>query len=362
MKNSLRLVTVAFAISVTFFTACSLGTAKAPESETSTLNPIPVTVHHVVESVFVEYAEYYGKAEASQSAKVLVPAGGRVQSIRFRVGDAVRRGESLAAVDIEQAQALYETASLAARITEENFDRLKKFHTSGSASRIDMDNAELAWRNARLALIQAQRNLAGARCESPLDGYVLSSSIELHQELAPGSAAFSVGDVSTILVKIGIPEADRLALSEGTKAELRFSSVPDMVVDGVLESIDLEPDAGSLTYQGIVRIPNQDRRILPGATARVVLPKKAEPATLVVPTEALLTSSGGRYAMVAAKEGESWVAKKVYVEVGSSNGTLTVATSGLAAGDAIIIEGNHIVEDGLPISFDDRLVLSGIRE
>ena len=362
MKNSLRLAAVALAMSVASFSSCSSKLAEAPDPEASNAKPVPVTVHHVAESAFVEYVEYYGKADAAESARVLVPAGGRVEAIRFKVGDEVRKGTSLASVDLEQAQASYETARLAARIAEESFERLKKFHASGSASRVDMDNAELIWRNARVALIQAGRNLAGARCESPLDGFVLSSSINLHQEIAPGSTAFSVGDISSILVRVGISEADRLALNVGTRAAVSFSSLPGLVLDGQLERIDLEPASGSLSYQGVVRVENEDLLILPGATARVVLPKKNEMAVLVIPTEALLASSAGRYAMVASRNGENWVAKKVYVGVGPSNGATTVAASGLAAGDAVILDGNHIVEDGGPISFDGLLALSGSRE
>lgn len=350
------------AISVASFTACSTATTGSTDPETNPAKPVPVTVHYVAESSFVEYVEYYGKADAAESAKVLVPAGGRVEAIRFKVGDSVRQGDSLASVDLERAQASYETARLAARIAEESFERLKKFHTSGSASRVDMDNAELAWRNAKIALIQAGRNLGGARCESPLDGYVLSSSIALHQEIAPGSTAFSVGDISSILVKVGIPEADRLSLDEGAPGAVSFSSLPGLVLDGRLERIDLEPAGDSLSYQGVVRLDNTDLKILPGATARLVLPKKLETAALVIPTEALLASPGGRYAMVASKKNDSWVARKVYVGVGASKGASTVAASGLVAGDAVILDGNHLVEDGGPISFDERLALSGTRE
>ena len=353
---------VALAISAVSFNSCSSNLAEAPDPETSTAKPVPVSIHHVAESAFVEYVEYYGKADAAESARVLVPAGGRVEAIRYKVGDEVKKGTSLASIDLEQAQASYETARLATRIAEESYERLKKFNVSGSASKVDMDNAELIWRNARVALLQAERNLAGARCESPLDGLVLSSSIDLHQELAPGSTAFSVGDISSILVRVGISEADRLSLNEGARAAVSFSSLPGLVLDGQLERIDLEPTTGSLSYQAVIRIGNTELSILPGATARVVLPKKTETAALVVPTEALLTSSAGRYAMVASKNGDNWMAKKVYVGVGPSNGATTVAVSGLAVGDAVILDGNHIVEDGGLISFDGLLALSGSRE
>lgn len=362
MKFPARIAAAALAAGALSFSACAPRAASEAPAAPAAEQPVKVSVGPVGRKAFAESVEYYGTTEAVQGARIVVAAGGRVEAVAAEVGDDVRRGQSLASVDLERAEAAYGAAVLSARIAEDAYRRLKGFLASGSASKVDVDNAELGWSNAKLAVIQAERNLAGARCESPLDGQVLSRSIKLHDETGPGSPAFSVGDISSIRVKIGVSEADRAELSPGAPATVALASLPGTVLEGSLESLALEPAAGSRAYEGSVLVPNPGRRILPGATAKVVLRKKATEAALVVPAEALLTSAEGRYAMVAAKDADGWIARKVYVAVGASDARTAVVVSGLSEGDAVILDGNHVVKDGGRIAFEDRVALASEAE
>jgi membrane fusion protein, multidrug efflux system len=355
LNSRLKAAAVGAVVLIVAFSGCSNQKTVSAPPEIKT--DVPVTVKLVNESAFTEYGEYYGRTEPSSGATLVAPAGGRVQSIRVSEGDAVRSGESLGGIALDRAQAIYEAAVLNERIAKDSYLRQKDFLDSGTVSRVAVDQAELAWRSAKSALIDADTVLKGARAESPLDGIVLSRKIELHEELPPGAPTFSVGDISKLLVKIGIPESDIGGVRQGAGAKVTFSAFPGEEWKGEITRIDREPSAKTLTFSAAISLANPGQRLLPGVTAKVVIPKRVIEAAIVVPTEAIIASDSGSYAMVARNEDGRWVARKVPVERGASNLDSTHIRSGLNVGDRLIIEGNHLAQDGSAVTIAERVAL-----
>lgn len=343
------------------FSSCAKKVTQNSESAPAADDPLPVSVRVVEESGFSVTGEYFGAVQPIVGATLIAPAGGRVEALRVRDGDRVKTGDSLGAVALEKAEAQYRTAVLNERIAGDSYRRQKEFFASGSAAKIAVDQAELAWNGAKSALLQAEEILRGARCESPLDGTVLSRKIALYDELPPGSPTFTVGDLSRLTVEIGIPEADIGGVSVGDTAILTFSAYPELEMSGTLSRIDRELSARTLTFRAEVVVDNPGERILPGVTAKVALPRRLAEKALVVPSESLLNASDGSYVMLARKEGTAWVARRAIVSTGPSDAGSTVIAGGLSRGDLLIIEGNHLAEDGAPVSFDDRLAMADLR-
>jgi RND family efflux transporter MFP subunit len=360
LNSRLAAATVGVVVLVVALSGCS---KEASVSDTPVVQTdVPVTVKVVKESSFTEYGEYYGRTEPSTGAMLVAPAGGRVETIRVSEGDAVRSGESLGGIALERAQAIYEAAVLNERIAKDAYLRQKDFLDSGTVSRIAVDQAELAWRSAKSDLLDAKKVLEGARAESPLDGIVLSRKIELHQELPPGAPTFSVGDISKLLIRIGIPEADIGGVRIGAPALVTFSAYPGREWKGVIERIDREPSAQTLSFGAAVSLSNPDGLLLPGITAKVVIPRAVREAAIVVPTEAIIASDAGSYVMVARNEDGRWIARKAVVERGPSNTDSTIILSGLFAGDRLIIEGNHLAEDGSAVAIEDRVAVASDKD
>ncbi len=357
MSNS-RLM--AAAVGAVVFVVALSGCSKPPvvSAPPSVRADVPVTVKLVSESVFVEYGEYYGRTEPSEGAVLVAPAGGRVEAIRVAEGDSVRAGQSLGEIALERAQAIYDAAVLNERIAKDSYLRQKDFLASGTVARIAVDQAELAWRSAKSALLDAETMLKGARAESPLSGIVLSRKIDLHEELQAGSPTFSVGDISKLIIKIGIPEADIGGVRVGSPTQVTFAAYPGETWKGEIARIDREPSSRTLTFTAAVSLANPNLKLLPGVTAKVVVPRRAVEAAIVVPTEALIASDEGSYAMVAREEDGRWMARKVPVERGPSNQDSTLILSGIAAGDRLIMDGNHLAQEGAAVTFEERLALA----
>ena len=358
MNSRMNWLAVSAAVlAVSALSSCAakpLASEAAPAQET-----VPVTIDMVDESSFSVLGEYYGVARPVSGATLIAPAGGRVEYIRVGDGAKVRKGDSLGGVSIAKAEAQYRTAQLNERMGGEVYQRQKDFFATGAVSRLAVDQAELAWNGAKSALLQADEILRGARCESPLDGTVLSRRVDLYDELAPGSPTFSVGDLSRLEIEIGIPESDIAGANVGAAASISFSAFPGENFRGTLTRIDRELSSRTLTFRASVVMDNPAERVLPGVTAKVSLPRSEVENAIVVPTPAVLSSSEGPYVMVARKEGSSWIARRLPVSTGVSDADSVVVSGGLTRGDYLIVEGNHLAEDGAGVSFDERLAMAG---
>jgi RND family efflux transporter MFP subunit len=312
--------------------------------------PVAVQVLTVEPSDFVEYGEYYGKVAGLEEKTLLSAAGGSVEAISVREGDLVAKGQSLGRVDSARVRTAYETALLNERIARENHGRQKQFYDDGNASRLAVDQAELAWLNSKSALLEAEKMLEGAMCVTPIGGVVISRFIELHQELAPGSRTFTVARLDRVRIAIGIPEQEIAGVSIGSEAEVSFAMVPGRTWRGSLTRVSREVSAETLTFQAEILVDNPDRAILSGITARVRLKSRPLRNQIAVPSQAILTSGDQAYVMVE----QDSRARKVPVVPGPTDNTRTVILDGLGAGSRLITEGNHLVQDGSEVKVKDQ--------
>ncbi len=351
MRNAI-LVPLALLLAFTILGCQKPSTAVAglEVSQTASHSPVAVQVLTVQPGDFVEYGEYYGQAGGWTEKTLVSLAGGSVEAIYVKEGDAVAKGQALGSIDTEKLRTTFEVARLNERMARENHDRQQQFYADGNASRLAVDQAELAWLNSKSALLEAEKMLDGALCITPIDGIVLSRFVELHQELPPGSRTFTVARLDKIRIAIGIPEQEISGIEVGNEAEVSFAMYPGRVYRGRLERIGKEVSPETLTFQAEVRVDNPDRMILSGITAKVRLKRHSLKNQIAVPSAAILTAGEESYVMV--EQGSR--ALKVPVVPGPTDNTRTVILRGLAAGSRLITEGNHLVRDGSEVRVKDR--------
>ena len=108
----------------------------------------------------------------------------------------------------------------------QTFGRQQELLKLGNASKLVIDQAELALLSARMSRIDAGRLLEGALCRSPLNGTVLSRHVELYDELPPDTPTFTVADLGRMRIEIGIPENEVAGVAAGKRASVRLDLYP----------------------------------------------------------------------------------------------------------------------------------------
>jgi HlyD family secretion protein len=310
-----------------------------------------------------------GTIEPVTSVTVGTQVSGIVSKLYVDYNSIVKKGQVIAELDktnliseLNRAKADLSSAQSTLNYETANYNRYKTLYDKGLVSANDYENARLSFdkaqqtvRSSRENVQKAQTNLGYATITSPIDGVVLSKSVEEGQTVA---ASFNTPELFTIAqdltdmrVIADIDEADIGGVKEGQRVSFTVDAYPDDKFEGQVTQVRQQATTESnvVTYEVVISAPNNDLKLKPGLTANVTiytLEKNdvlAAPAKALrfMPTEALL-SEGQTIEDVDAPTKvwtlEGNVFKAHAVQVGTTNGMLTEITGGINEGTEVLVD------------------------
>ena len=262
-----------------------------------------------------------GKVNAVEMVDVGTQVSGTIKEIYVDYNSPVKKDQLLALLDPDVLQSKVEEskASLAvARASvakaqaevsnaQRNNARNKELWERKLIARIEMENAQtqlsvaratLAEANSRViqaqeSLRQAETNLKYTRIVSPIDGVVISRQVDVGQTVAASlqtPTLFAIArDLAQMQVEANIDEADIGRVKEGQRAVCRFDSWPGEIFEAVVTQKRLNPETISnvVTYVVILKIGNDEHKLMPGMTANVSVETERRDDVLKIPAAAL---------------------------------------------------------------------------
>jgi HlyD family secretion protein len=349
------------------------------------------------------------------SAVVTVQVGaqvsGRISKLYADYNSTVKKNQLIAEIDpalfeanLEQAKANVLQADGQLKQAQANvlaaqraYDRDKPLRAGNLIAQADMDIAETTLDAAKAAVVAAKGNLAQAKAQlsqsqvnltytkilSPIDGTVISRSVDVGQTVAASLSApviFTLaGDLQKMQVDTSVAEADVGKLAAGMEASFVVDAFPDERFKGVIRQIRNSPQTQQnvVTYDAVIDVNNPDLKLRPGMTANTTVVYADRQDVLKVPNAALrfrptpemlaalgrssagpgrvagrdgAGGAGGAGGGAAARGGATgngpgrslWVVRDgrptpAQVTIGVSDGTFTEIASGpVQAGDAVL--------------------------
>jgi HlyD family secretion protein len=220
---------------------------------------------------------------------------------------------------------------------------------------------EAAIQSAKGQLLSAEGKYQGAQAgvsyseiRSPIDGVVTERPLFAGEIAATGQALITVMDVSSLLAKTHLPQAQVQRMHVGDEAEVSASGV-DEPVKGKVTLISPALDPGSTTVEVWVKVLNRDGALKAGTPVRVNVALKTIEDALVVPTAAIVTDSAGKKQVMVI--GADNIAHRRSVELGITQDDKTQVTKGLQAGEKVISSGAYAMDDGTKVKIgspDDK--------
>lgn len=380
-------LTALAAVATAVFT---LGSPTAGATSTPAAPPaMPVSVAAVVASDVATWDEFSGRLEAVERVDIRSRVAGTIQSVHFREGALVNKGDLLItidpapyAADVERASAQVVAAQARQAFTRSEADRAQRLLDEKAIAQREHDErsnalreADANLRAAQAALQTAKLSLGYTEVRAPVAGRVGKLEITVGNLVAAGPGApvlTTLVSVSPIYASFDADEQivtralrDLQGLEKaGASARAQLERIPvqmwtgtqtidaagitaDKPVAGRLQLVDNQVDAKSGTVRVRAVFDNKDGTLMPGQFARLRMGQAKASSALLISERAVGTDQNKKFVMVIGADN-----KAAYREVtlGASVNGLRIVQSGLKPNERIVVNGLQRVRPGAVVA------------
>ncbi len=336
MKVSRLIGPVALCIVISTVVSCS--TKRKEEASTQQRSgarpPAQVAGYIVKTDVVAESVEVPGTIVAAESTEIHPEVSGRVVSLNVREGAQVGKGALIAKLYDGDLQAQKRKLQVQLKIAQSTADRHEKLMEIGGISRQDFDVSALQVSNLRADLDVINTEIRRTEVRAPFSGKLGLKEISTGAYVTPVTVITSIQKTSNLRVDFTVPEKYTSQIKKGQYVNFTvegnnraYTAVVMATESGISQA------TRSLTIRAQVKGDATD--LVPGGFAKVRINFEPDPNALLIPTQAVIPQARGKKVYVY----NNGVANFVDVTTGVRDSAQVQITSGLKAGDTVIVTG-----------------------
>ena len=279
------------------------------------------------------------------------------------VGQKVEAGRPLARLDptdlklsLQTAEANVAAARARVKVTDDARARARALNTKGFMADSNLDQADLAFDQAKAALEaavyardQAANQIGYADLKADADGIVTEIRADVGQVVAAGTPVVSLARDDEKEVAIAVPEQDVVRFRLDQKVSVRFWADRDLVLAGTVREIAGSADAASRTYAIRVSLAD-DARVRLGMTATVEAEVPVSEGTIVVPAAALSGEPGKPRLWIVDPSAHTVAPRDVVLGPVAPDGVRIL--SGVTPGEVIVTAGTQFLTPGRKVRLE----------
>lgn len=236
---------------------------------------------------------------------------------------------------LQNAQANLESAKVSLDNAKENIGLTKTSNTES------IKTAKATVNSARAALNIAKNNLNNTSITAPISGYVASKNIAKGQMAAAGVEIFTIKNSNTVDAEIKVTESVIPTITTGTKAVVSVKSANIEEMGATVTLVNPVKDERTGMYTVKVTMDNSDNKLNVGMFADITLITNTSNEAVVIPSEAVMQSGEELYVYIAKDN----TAHKCTVTTGIEEEDMIEVTSGIVAGDKVIVSGKDYISE-----------------
>ncbi|MDH1087862.1 MULTISPECIES: efflux RND transporter periplasmic adaptor subunit [Pantoea] len=348
---------------------CDDGVAQNAPPPPPEVSAAPVLIKPVS-----QWDSFNGRVEAVQSVQLRPRVSGYIESVNYREGDEVKKGQVLFTIDdrsyraaLEQAKAELARARSQASLARSESGRSEKLIGSQAISREAWEQRRSAASQAQAdvlaaeaAVDMAQLNLDFTRVTAPIDGRASRAMITAGNLVTAGDSASVLTTLvsqQSMYVYFDIDENTFLHYQAMARQGQQRHALPVEIAlvgeqgyphQGKVDFLDNQLTASTGTIRMRALLDNQQRQFTPGLFARVRLPGSAQFEAVLIDDKAVLTDQDRKYVYVVDSAGK---AQRRDIDPGAMVDGLRIVKSGLKSGDRVIIAGlQKVFMPGMPVT------------
>jgi multidrug efflux system membrane fusion protein len=359
--------------------------ARAGANAATELAAIPVSVATVKLQDVTTWQEFSGRLEAVDRVDLRSRVAGAIQSVNFREGALVKKGDVLVTIDpapfeatVAQARAQVSAAEARVELTKLELDRGRKLVESRTVSQSDLDQRMSAYheataslRSAEAALQSAELDLGYTEIRAPIAGRIGKHQVTVGNLVAAGAGSPVLSTlVSVDPIYVGFDVNEEVVarilseLPSGATGERATENIPVEVetegdsapIRGHLQFIDNRVDAASGTVQLRAMFDNPDGLLLPGQFVRVRIGQPKPEPQLLISERAVGTDQDKKFVLVVDPQNKLDYRQIV---LGDWADGLRIVRTGLKPGDRIVVNGLQHVRPGAVVAPEPVAMASG---
>lgn len=381
MKRN-RIITTLLAAAMVFsLTAC--GGKEEPQEETTSAG-VAVQVTEISAGTISTENKVSGKIAADNESTIMVASAAKCTAVYAQAGDEIQAGDIICSLDLGSTLASYNAARISydsavqsyqdqkrildkqVSLAADNVNNTKALFEIGAASQLEIDQAELnyenavAGRNSALSQLEAGMQNAKSGLEqldmaldnvdsrgnviAPISGTLVTMNAVENSFVSTTMPVAVIDGVDQMKVTVSVSEALVPKLAAGDTADVSVSAIGKSFT-ATIRSVERAANLQTKLYTVTLNVPADVTDLLSGMFADVTFHTDVSEDTIVVPTEAILTSGAVQYVYVV----ENDTAKYVEVTTGLTGSGVTEVTSGLTSGQQLVTVGQAYLSDGAPV-------------
>jgi membrane fusion protein (multidrug efflux system) len=330
------------------------GTGGAGQGTGAAAVEVLIEVAELDTATFEEQIVLYGETEPVRSATVSAQIGGRIVDLAMVEGETVAEGDTVMRLNASQGRAQIDRLDVVVSQLETEISRTQALIDRGLATQSTLDALEAERDANREAIAEVRAGVRETTHRAPISGEVSEVHYEVGEFAGQGNAVARIVDLSTIVVRAGLPEREISYVSVGQTVEVLIEATGERV-EGRIHRIGLEANPRNRTFPLEIHVENGDGSIRGGMRATVTLLKRRLDDAVIIPRDSVLRTVSGSEVFVT----DGALATARDIELGPSQGRFVVATAGLAPGELLVVRGHRALVTGTHVNVSRQTACCG---
>ncbi len=321
--------------------------ASAPKPAAGgTPRALPVKAALVRRDSVTDTVTAVGTLLASESVMIRPEIDGRIESIHFVEGHTVRKGDKLVSLDASEVEAQMTSAVAAANLSRSRLKRAEELQIKNFISVQALDEARENVNQSAAREAEIKAKLAKSVIRAPFEGVTGLRQVSPGAYVKAGQDVARLEGIGTLKLDFRVPELYLRKIRVNQSLAITVDAYPAEQFTGAIYAIEPAVDESTRTVLLRARVPNPGVRLKPGMFVRVNLTLETRDNALLVPEQAIVPRGTGRF-VFRIIDGK---AVQTPVEIGVRRPGEVEITSGLAAGETIVVDGQLKLQDGAAVS------------
>lgn len=289
---------------------------------------------------------FSGTIEESSGTSLSFAVSGTIKKIYVSAGQTVGAGQLIAELDPITMQNAYNIAKTALEQAQDTYNRMKELHDAGSLPEMQWIAIDNQLKTAISQEALAKKSLTDTKLYAPFSGYIAAKDAEIGQNAIPGSSVVKLVNISSVKVKISVPENDIQRIAKGSSMKVVVPALGNREFSGQVTERGVSADPRSRTYEVKATIQNSDRQLLPGMICQAFTNYMQGTTGVFIPAN-LVQLNGDNKNFVWVVNGGKAVKREITIIGETAQGAQV--SGGLSDGDQLIVAGQQKVSNGMSV-------------